>query len=94
MRTASENEARPSLRLPLPKHLPLFFLGLLGLTILSAFILPLDAMNVLSYSSAPALKSGVCTYRVHPGDNLYRIGLRFGVSQRYYISTIHACSRT
>jgi plastocyanin len=85
MKTWTDRQGNPGSRRALPK-LTLFHLSaLIALAILVDSILPSDTARVLGYTvSAPSPKaSRGCSYQVRPGDNLYRIGLRYGVSYQY-----------
>lgn len=85
MKPSTDPEPPPLRRNPLPKHLQLFAIGLVVLSMLSAFILAPDATTVLGSSWSPPASGGggSCSYLVRWGDNLFRIGLRYGVTYQY-----------
>jgi LysM repeat protein len=73
---------------------PLFFIAFLAtLFILGISFLPAEDVQVLGVSASrpdsPALAQRQaatgCVYWVRPGDNLFRIGLRYGVSYQYLV---------
>lgn len=85
MKTWTDRQGNPgSRRAPIQLALFLSF-ALIVVAVLADSVLPADSARVLGYSvSAPSPKSSRgCFYQVRPGDNLYRIGLRYGVSYQY-----------
>lgn len=85
MHTSTDPEPSPRQHNPLPKHTQLVALSLVIVVTFSTFILAPDARTVLgsSWSAPSAGRAAGCSYRIRTGDNLFRIGLRFGVSFDY-----------
>ncbi len=83
----------PHLHRRLSLRTSFFIAVLVALIVLGASILPspdvqvlgVSAARPLAHPAAPARATG-CVYYVRPGDNLFRIGLRYGVSYQYLAS--------